>query len=482
MVFSVSIQNVINFFIIAFGIGVCTLTLLQVSRGARLRKEVTRYFQIFFSLIIIYILSHLLRQTMDGIAGQGVRIALYTVTFLEFLATGFMVYLISLLVLFIAAPKRPRAVGIVLLVLLIANIALLIFSQFTSLYYYFDSSNVYFRSDYYILSNLVQALTMGLDMYLIIHYRKKFDKKLRSALLTYMIAPLGAILVQLLIPNIQFIIIATVFGAVYMYAVIMKEQTEKYEAQREENSRIETELNMASSIQAEMLPNIFPAFPERKEFDIYASMTPAKEVGGDFYDFFLIDDEHLGIVMADVSGKGIPAALFMMASKILIQNYAMMGKSPKEVLETVNNQICSNNKQDMFVTVWLGILDLKTGELRASNAGHEYPALKEESGSFELVHDKHGFVIGGMAGYPYQEYTLQMKPGSKLFLYTDGVAEATNAANEQFGTDRMVDALRRVEKETPGDILKSVDEAVKGFVKEAPQFDDLTMLCLHYKG
>lgn len=482
MVFSISIQNLINFFIIAVGIGVCALTILQLSSAARLRKEVKRYFRVFFSLIIVYILSHLLRQTMDGLAGEGIRTALYVVTFLEFMATGFMAYLISMLVLFIAKAKRPRVIGIVFLALLVVNIVLLVVSQFTDLYYYFDSANVYHRGSMYILSNLSQALMMGLDIYLLLRYRKKFDRKLRPALWTYLIAPLVAIIIQMFIKDIQFIIVATVGGAFYMYAVIMQELTEQYQAQREANSRIEAELNMASSIQAEMLPNIFPAFPDRKEFDIFASMNPAKEVGGDFYDFFLVDDEHLGIVMADVSGKGVPAALFMMASKILIQNFTMLSKSPKEVLETVNNQICSNNKEDMFVTVWLGILDLKTGELRAANAGHEYPVLKDADGNFELVHDKHGLVIGGMEGVPYREYTLQMKPGSKLFLYTDGVPEATNASEELFGAERMVEALRSAEDESPKVILESVDKAVSEFVKDAPQFDDLTMLCLHYKG
>ncbi|MBR0284090.1 MAG: SpoIIE family protein phosphatase, partial [Selenomonadaceae bacterium] len=165
-----------------------------------------------------------------------------------------------------------------------------------------------------------------------------------------------------------------------------------------EKERIGTELHLATQIQADMLPHIYPAFPERSEFDVYATMTPAKEVGGDFYDFFLVDDSHLALVMADVSGKGVPAALFMMVSKILVQNSAMTGKSPSEVLRQVNEQICANNREEMFVTVWLGILDLTSGKITAANAGHEYPALKASDGSFELIKDKHGFVVGGMEG------------------------------------------------------------------------------------
>ena len=159
------------------------------------------------------------------------------------------------------------------------------------------------------------------------------------------------------------------------------EQITKITAEKE---RIGAELELATRIQADMLPNIFSAFPEREEFDIYAAMTPAKEVGGDFYDFFLIDDDHLGMVMADVSGKGVPAALFMMMSKILVSNFAMMGGSPAKVLEQVNTQICKNNEEEMFVTVWFGVLEISTGKVTAANAGHEYPIIKKANGEFEI--------------------------------------------------------------------------------------------------
>ena len=249
-----------------------------------------------------------------------------------------------------------------------------------------------------------------------------------------------------------------------------------------EKERIDTELNLATNIQAGMLPDKFPAFPDRKDFDIYASMTPAKEVGGDFYDFFLIDENRLGIVMADVSGKGVPAALFMMHSKILLKSYTLMKQSPKAALEEVNRQICENNPEDMFVTVWLGVLDLKTGVFTAVNAGHEKPAVKQPGGSFELLKDKHGIMVGYMDAIRYKEYELTLEKGAKLFLYTDGVAEATNANEELFGTDRMIEALRTAEDKSPKDILAAVNVAVDAFVGEAPQFDDLTMLCIEYLG
>ena len=245
-----------------------------------------------------------------------------------------------------------------------------------------------------------------------------------------------------------------------------------------EKERIGTELELAQKIQANMLPNIFPPFPERTDFDIFASMTPAKEVGGDFYDFFLIDEDHIGLVMADVSGKGVPAALFMMMSKILVNNYAMMGGSPGEVLAHVNNTICRNNENDMFVTVWFGILTISSGQLVASNAGHEYPVIRKPDGQFELFKDKHGLIIGGMDGIKYKEYELTLEKGSTLFLYTDGVPEATNADNELFGAERMLAALNKAPDAPPRKALENVKNAVDTFVGDAPQFDDLTMLAI----
>ena len=254
------------------------------------------------------------------------------------------------------------------------------------------------------------------------------------------------------------------------------------QAMTAEKERIGAELSLATRIQAAMLPHIFPPFPGRQEIDLYASMDPAKEVGGDFYDFFLVDDDHLCMVMADVSGKGVPAALFMMASKIILQSCAMLGKSPGEILTMTNQAICSNNQEEMFVTVWVGILELSTGKLTAANAGHEYPVLKQPGGSFALYKDKHGFVIGGMEGVRYKEYELQLEPGAKLFLYTDGVPEATNADTVLFGTDRMLEALNSAQDKAPEEILKTVRSAVDAFVQDAEQFDDLTMLCLEYRG
>ena len=243
-----------------------------------------------------------------------------------------------------------------------------------------------------------------------------------------------------------------------------------------ERERVAAELDMARNIQAAQLPSSFPAFPDRNEFDIYATMTPAKEVGGDFYDFFFVDDDHLALVMADVSGKGVPAALFMMMSKMLINNYTMMGLSPAEVLTRTNETICKNNNNKMFVTVWLGILEISTGKVTAANAGHEYPVIRQPDGRFELFKDKHGFVIGGIKNKKYKQYEFTLQKGGTIFVYTDGVPEATAANEDMFGTEMLVEVLNRDPGAAPQTLLKNVHEAVDSFVGQAPQFDDLTML------
>ena len=249
-----------------------------------------------------------------------------------------------------------------------------------------------------------------------------------------------------------------------------------------EKERISTELNVAKQIQADMLPSVFPAFPDHDDFDIFATMTPAKEVGGDFYDFFLVDDDHLAMVMADVSGKGVPAALFMVITKTLIKNRAQMGDSPAEILYHVNNQLCDGNETEMFVTVWMAILELSTGKGVAVNAGHEHPVICRRGGRHELVIYRHSMVVAAMEDMVFREHSFELHPGDRLFVYTDGVPEATNTRNELFGTERMLEALNRDPEASPEAQLKAVRESLDAFVGDAPQFDDITMLGMCYYG
>ena len=249
-----------------------------------------------------------------------------------------------------------------------------------------------------------------------------------------------------------------------------------------EKERIGAELNVATQIQADMLPRIFPPFPERSEFDIYATMTPAKEVGGDFYDFFLIDEDHIGLVMADVSGKGVPAALFMVIAKTLIKNRAQMGGSPSEVLSYANDQLCEGNEAELFVTVWMAIIEISTGKGVAANAGHEHPVIRRKDGAYELIVYRHSPAVATMEGIPFKQHDFELNPGDTLFVYTDGVPEATNASNELYGADRMLEALNKEPDADAKRLLENVKASVDAFVGEAPQFDDLTMLAFNYFG
>lgn len=248
-----------------------------------------------------------------------------------------------------------------------------------------------------------------------------------------------------------------------------------------DRERVSTELNMARTIQRSMLPGVFPAFPDHTEFELYADMTPAREVAGDFYDFFMPDDTHIAIVIADVSDKGVPAALFMMSSKILINYRTRQGGTPAEILADVNDQICLENTSKMFVTVWLGILDLTTGVMICSNAGHEYPFIRSRDGSFHLFRDKHGLVVGALPNIKYTNYELKLEPGDAVFVYTDGIPEANDQNEEFYGIKRLEETLNRVSGESPQHILEEVRTDVEAFVNGAKQFDDLTMMCLKYR-
>ena len=265
-------------------------------------------------------------------------------------------------------------------------------------------------------------------------------------------------------------------------AASLKQHIEHLTAVTAEKERIGAELDVATHIQKSMLPCIFPAFPDRKEFDIYATMNPAKEVGGDFYDFFMVDDTHLAVVMADVSGKGVPAALFMVIGKTLIKDHTQPGKSLGEVFTDVNNMLCDSNSEGLFITAFEGVLDLVTGEFRYVNAGHEPPYLCKQGEDFEAYKIKAGFVLAGMEDLRYREGSLQLMPGDRIFLYTDGVTEATDGAGRLYGSERLHRVLNANLDAGPETLLPTVKADVDQFVGDAPQFDDITMLCLAYRG
>ncbi len=247
-----------------------------------------------------------------------------------------------------------------------------------------------------------------------------------------------------------------------------------------EKERIGAELNVATQIQASMMPGIYPDFADQPAFEIAALMQPAKEVGGDFYDFFFVDENHLAIVMADVSGKGVPAALFMVIGKTLIKDHTQPGRNLGEVFGEVNNILCESNSENLFITAFVGVLDITTGEFPYVNAGHELPFICHE-GSFEAHRIEPGFVLAGLEDMRYQAGCFMLAEGDKLFQYTDGVTEATNAGNHLYGMQRLYDILNRNSDGSPEEILRAVKKDIDEFVGDAPQFDDITMLCLTFK-
>ena len=338
---------------------------------------------------------------------------------------------------------------------------------------FFVNAEGYHVTSIVLLEEVFLVVTSVLTTILIFMSKNPFHQK--AAVLTFIFLPL-----------VEYVFLGGTFGEASQYGIVLMSLIVMYcvifNFKSSKLAATETELNMATEIQTSMLPSTFPAFPDRSEFDIYASMDPAKEVGGDFYDFFLIDDDHLATVIADVSGKGVPAALFMMSSKILLNDHATIGGSPAEILERVNKLVYANNKAHMFVTVWLGILEISTGRLTSASAGHEYPMINV-NGKYELLKDKHGLAIGAMPNSKYKDTEITLNKGDSVFVYTDGVAEATDANNELFGTDRTLEALNSIQAGvSQKEILAGVRSAVDAFVKEAPQFDDLTMLGLKYFG
>lgn len=251
---------------------------------------------------------------------------------------------------------------------------------------------------------------------------------------------------------------------------------------KEAAARLDKELEFATVIQHMALPSVFPPYPQHKEFSIWASMVTAKEVGGDFYDFYLLGEERLAFLVADVSDKGIPAAMFMMRAKTLIKSLAETGLSVEEIMTSANQQLCERNVAKMFVTVWMGVLELKTGRVTFANAGHNAPLVRHGDGSFEYLKRRPGLVLGGMKTVRYREDALQLAPGDQVFLYTDGVTEATDAEGKFYGEDRLLAAVDRLSRMEPEAICKGVKEDVDAFVGTAPQYDDITMLCLQYHG
>ncbi len=274
-------------------------------------------------------------------------------------------------------------------------------------------------------------------------------------------------------------ILAESFATLSSRTLQYVDQVQRVTAEKE---RIGAELTMANAIQRSQLPRLFPPFPNRHEFNLFATMKPAKEVGGDFYDFFMVDNDHVALVMADVSGKGVPAALFMMVTRMLIKSRIQSGESPSEALTNVNRQLCESNELGFFVTAWLAVLEISTGKGVAVNAGHEHPVLRRSGGKYELILYRHSLALAALDGVQFKQHEFQLCPGDSIFVYTDGVTEATSSEKELFGTERMLESLNKAPDAEPDEILANVMGDIQHFMDGEDQFDDITMMCLKYNG
>ena len=369
--------------------------------------------------------------------------------------------------------KTAHAVNRVLSWLAILIEAVLVVNFFVPLLFRVDAQGVYRRCALFPLAlapvlAVVPPLLRGFGRY-------NGSKKLKRVAVLFFMLPLIAVVLTCVEFGISVQYSAVLLSILLALGVIVA-----YRGKRMTVTR--TELDMAARIQESMLPSTFPAFPDRPEFDLCASMDPAREVGGDFYDFFLIDGDHLALLIADVSDKGVPAALMMMSAKILIRHRSRRGGTPGQILMDVNEELCDRNDSGMFVTVWMGILDIRNGAMTCVNAGHENPAVKRSGGAFRPFQDRHGLPLGVMPGMRYRDYTLQLDPGDSVFVYTDGVPEANDLSNELYGSQRLEAALNRLDDPSPREVLEAVRADVDGFVGAAEQFDDLTMLCMKYMG
>ena len=342
-------------------------------------------------------------------------------------------------------------------------------------YFTVNSNGTYIRSPLCELSMVYSFLAIILSLTIVIIERKQLQPLQIVAFFLYASGPIMVSVVSIFLFGLSLNPSASMMSILLMYCALNVTEGDKKAIQ-------DNEVNIASRMQENILPKAFPYLPERKEFDIYAIMKPAKEVGGDFYDFFMVDDSHLALVIADVSGKGIPAALFMMTSRTLIKNRVQAGDDLAKAMGEINNQLIEGNGADLFITVWIGVIDLNTGWVKAVNAGHEYPAIRKANGDYQIIKDKHSLAVAMFEDVTFDVIEFQMQPGDSIFVYTDGVTESMDENDNLFGKERLIQALNRHPDCNPKEAIDSVLNAIAVFVDGAKQFDDTTMLCVTYFG
>ena len=411
--------------------------------------------------------------------GQITKVAYYMAPICKFLvffnvlnvSYGFNEFLICLYQEEIKNKEMPKIFNIVKVILFIGYI-LLVLNVFFGFYYSFDENNQYSRSSLYFICYLLPLVATLLQYFTMTVKYKKNNKYIMIPLMLYFTLPVIGAIIQLFVQGLSITNMVMGGVAILLYLFVI------YDAnlQLKEKEKTEADLRLAYEIQQNEIPNVFPAFPEHDEFDLYAKMIPAKDVGGDYYDYFLMDDNHLAVVVADVSGKSISGSLNMIKVKVLLRNIASSTNDPAEILTILNNSFIDNNKLDMFVTVWFGIIEISTGKIVFANAGHDDAIISNDLAT-DIYTSKHGIPIGAVRNYQYSNCAMQLNKGDKLFLYTDGITDLTNESDEEYGVNRLIRTIYLNKDNSPKEIIDIVEKDLKKHADEAPQFDDITMVC-----
>ncbi|MBR5420657.1 MAG: serine/threonine-protein phosphatase [Lachnospiraceae bacterium] len=419
-----------------------------------------------------------LSWVIDGHAE--VRLLNYAANTLLFLVSPLIIFIFYRYVLEymdIAGEKRVKGVTALMGIGCILSVALRLLNLLRPIYFYIDKEGAYQRGSLHLLSNGYSFAGAVIIFGLILLYRKQLMIYQLIILFTFTLAQFTAVVYAPLLYGLTPELGTMMTILLLLFCVLNLEKSRA-------RSAVEAELSVANRMQASMLPKEFPDLSRVLEYDLYASMTPAREVGGDFYDFFMLDEDHLAFLVADVSDKGVGAALLMAVSKAMVKMRAQLGGRPSEVLAHVDGKIGKNNDAGMFVTMWLGYLDLRTGHVVACNGGHDYPALclKEKGGEYVIEKTKHGPPVGFIPGMIFPEIEFDMEPGDRIFLYTDGVNEAQGKNGEEFGTERLLEVLNHDPDLGSRELCRKVRDTANAFVGNDPQFDDMTMMSLIYRG
>lgn len=458
-----------DIFCIAVCAALCLSCLLSRNKGSSHTRT-------FVTLLTANALALFLDVASWVLQGKAAYRAVYLNVNVLFFMDGAIMYYLFWRYLIIALNMKTMTMRVAdhsLRILLVPALLICMANYVYPVYFKVSATGNYQRAEYWYISQVYLGIVLLVSLAGMIFSKAPAKNKLTAASF-------------IAVPLLNNVITRNAFGVTTQYAAVLVSLVLIYGVvfifHERTSASADTEQRLAADIQSEMLPEAVPFLSERGDFELFASLIPAKETGGDFYDYFMTDSNHLAMVTADVSDKGVPAALFMMSSKNMIKSFVTAGYGPGQALEAVNDQICANNSHELFASVWLGVLDLGSGALTWANAGHQTPVLMNPNGSFKMIDKRHGFVVGGFPGMKYTENRLWMQPGSKLFLYTDGVLGAENRKGAKYGRERFSDVLNQNTDKTPSELVEAVREDVGKFNKGSWQSDDLAMLCIHYKG